>query len=174
MGLSISAIACVLMSAIVLLKGPKNPTTKLFTCLLLLVSFWLWLAKGRSTSPTFPWHRANAAIASFFPLAIWILKESIYQKRLTALRLITSSWPLCIISIILASLSYTDSFIYINSLSLSSERGSTYYLYAIINTITYVFIARKTWDQIQRQNGMRRLETLFLVFSPCLAFCYGG
>jgi len=69
----------------------------------------------------------------------------------------------------LASLCYTDSFVFDQSGSLNRSRGLTYTIYSATSFALYLLLTLQTYKQWRRQTGIRRLEIQFLILNAGIA-----
>lgn len=76
----------------------------------------------------------------------------------------------------MAALCFNDDFVFSVSSSSSSsrERGASYLLYAIINFSAYLYLLVVGWKQMQRETGIRRVETQFLTVILSISWLYGA
>jgi signal transduction histidine kinase len=161
-------IVSIAISSIVLWANPRRWLHQTFFIGTLLQALWLIcvaaviLAGDRSDLVGVEfWLRLNAAISAFFPLGIWLVKESIsnsHRKKLSLKKFL----PWITIGVVLSSFSYSRSFLHIAPTGERLERGYGYYLYQAVAIPAYLFLVIDVLNKTRRLAGIRRIEMQFL------------
>jgi signal transduction histidine kinase len=178
MKFAVSAVVCFGIGLVVLRTHPRRFLNQAYFILSSLATIWLWSAHQGVVSsasqllipnPSFPWHRANAAVAAFSPWTIWLLRESIVTvgngKRRTLLR----SVPWIGWGGVLMGLCYADSFVFADPDTNLPRRGLAYIIYSILGLTSYIILAILAWQQMRKQTGGRYVETQLVALAMALA-----
>jgi hypothetical protein len=152
--------------------NPRRFQNQLFGLLTFLAAIFLWLvnqgglmqfqarADGKIAT-SFPWHRANAIAAAFFPWALWMLRKSIVLNSPEKTRMVLGSWRWLILAACLTIISRQDAFIFTDPITHARERGAPYLLYNIISVSAYIILSFQAWIQMRTKFGLQRFETFF-------------
>lgn len=160
----------------VLWANYQRSTNQAFALASLAASLWVYfvlmaIVAGdvRAQSDPVPWVRAASAVGAFFPITIWLMKESIlssaFQKRLFSKRALGLLFVCCC----LAGLCYTDSFVFNQTGSANRSRGTAYLIYSAISFGLYLLLTFQTYRQWRSQTGIRRIEIQFLILNAGIA-----
>ncbi len=160
-------------------NNPRRFTNQVFALASLTATAWLYcflmamragllLQAGESANPI-PWVRAASAVGAFFPLILWGMKESILATAFHDRRFIHEAIAWFLIGCGLASLCYTESFVFDEAGSANRSRGITYLIYSITSLGLYLLLTFQTYKQWRAQTGIRRLEIQFLILNAGIA-----
>ncbi len=174
-----AAIVTLAIGAIVFWTNPHRNVNKAFIAFSLINASWLYcvfmamraglrLQAGEVVSPV-PWVRAASAVGAFFPVCIWLMKESILTSTFYDRRFINSALVWLVICFSLAGLCYTDSFVFDMTESANRSRGIAYTIYSISSFGLYLLLTYQTYKQWRAQTGIRRLEIQFLILNAGIA-----
>lgn len=173
------AVLSLAVGLVVLWANPRRFINWIFVFTSFLVSLWLWfvynaLRAGAEnqispSSDLIVWLRANAAVASFFPWILWLLKEAVItpSDRIRPVVLRSLTWFLAGIG--LATLCYTNFFILPEIEDGAAIRGSAYPIFMISNAVLYLLLLTQTYQQLARETGIKRIELQFLIFNAGIA-----
>ncbi|MEO6874720.1 MAG: hypothetical protein ABI222_07850, partial [Opitutaceae bacterium] len=170
-----SAIMAFCMGAAVLWANPERFANQVFAIAALLVAIHAvlilcalrdatLLAEGQLADPL-PMVRGSSAVLMFIPWLIWMQKESMVTDEAHKKQSIMQSMPLFIISFILAALCFTDWYIPSDSTPSNEKRGLGYMVTSIIMIGICGMLIVRSWGEMRRQKGIRRIETQFLVLN---------
>ena len=131
----IAAILTLAIGATVLWANPHRDTNKAFIAFSLINASWLFCVfmamraglhpeAGVNFSPV-PWVRAASAVGAFFPLSIWLMKESILASAFHGRQFTNRALGWFVIGCCLAGLCYTDSFVFDAAGSANRSRDLT-------------------------------------------------
>lgn len=109
------------------------------------------------------WLRANAAVISFAPATIWLLKNAITSRE-DKRKAIVGSIPVFAISVVSVFLCYSDSFIFRDPASIW-QRGTAYYIHSFLGLAVYGLCIIQVCGQMRAQTGIRRVELQFLALN---------
>lgn len=109
------------------------------------------------------WLRTNAAVLSFLPASLSVLKSAITSNR-TKYKAFISASPLLLLGIASASLCYTELFLF-EDYSGSLRRGILYYIYSAAAICLYFIFVIQVVNQTQITCGIRRVELQFLALN---------
>ena len=174
----IATILTLAIGATVYWANPHRNTNRAFIVFSLINAGWLFsvymamravAAGGGVKYDPVPWVRAASAIGSFFPLSIWLMKESILTTAFRDRRFIKRAAAWFFIGCCLASLCYTESFVFDESGSADRSRGLTYLIYTGASFGLYFLLTVQTYKQWRAQTGIRRLEIQFLILNAGIA-----
>ena len=160
----------------VLWANYQRSTNQAFALASLAASLWVYFVlmaivagDARAQSDPVPWVRAASAVGAFFPITIWLMKESIlssaFQKRLLTKKALGLLFVCCC----LAGLCYTDSFVFNQTGSANRSRGTAYLIYSATSFGLYLWLTFQTYKQWRVQTGIRRLEIQFLILNAGIA-----
>src|SRR4051812_29707016 len=132
----------------VLWSNPRRLVNQVFGAISLTATLWMVcvlmaLRAGQvpSDSPSgnpIPWLRANAALATFFPWLIWLLKESVLATEgTTAVRMLRRSAPWLLAAGLMTLIAFSNSYIPSGSTAESPQRGGGYLVYAASSFVLY-------------------------------------
>lgn len=162
----------------VVAANPRRTTNRAFGAASLIIAVWLAcvykavvlnleMHAGAAVDPT-RWHRANAAVAAFFPWALWQIKQSIVSTgKMSGNRMHSLFW-FCVGSV-LVYLCYADSFIVTLPSVQQHQRGVPYIFYFIGMIAASIVLSVETYKAMRQQTGIRRVELQFLVLNLGLA-----
>lgn len=137
-------------------------------CVFMAMRAGLRLHAGEAADPI-PWVRAASAVGAFFPLIVWGMKESIVTAAFLDQRFLRRAFVWLFIGFCLASLCYTESFVFDDRGSADRSRGITYLLYSVTSFGLYLLLIFQTYKQWRMQTGIRRLEIQFLILNTGIA-----
>jgi len=175
----IAAILTLAIGATVFWANPHRLPNKAFIAFSLINAGWLFcvymamraglrIQVGETADPV-PWIRAASAVGAFFPLSIWLMKESILTSTFLDRRFINSFLVWVVICCGLATLCYADTFVVEESVSATRSRGTAYLVYSATSFGLYLLLTIQTYKQWQAQTGIRRLEIQFLILNAGIA-----
>ncbi len=163
------------IGASILWNNSRRFTNQVFALASLTAAAWLFcvfmaMRTGVevSYSPV-PWIRTASAVGAFFPLSIWLMKESILAAAFHDRRFTNRALGWFIIGCCLAGLCYTNSFIFDVPGSVNRSRGTAYLVYSVISFGLYSLLILQTYKQWRGQTGIRRLELQFLILNAGIA-----
>ena len=163
------------IGVVVLWVNPHRWVNKVFALASLTATLWLYcvfmaMSAGLHSdtalyySPV-PWVRAASAVGAFFPITIWLMKESVLTSQLHDRRFTKKAIAWLFIGCYLASLCYTDSFVFGEAGSANRSRGIAYSIYSITSFGLYLLLTAQTYKQWRGQTGIARLELQFLILN---------
>src|SRR5687767_11131582 len=109
------------------------------------------------------WLRANAAVVSLAPAALWLLKDAIVSRQ-DAPMLFLKSLPISALSLTSIFFCYTDSFVFCDPTG-KVHRGLAYYIHSLVGLTIYAWCIVLVWRQMRSYTGIRRVELQFLVLN---------
>ncbi len=133
-------------------------------CVFMAMRAGLQVSSGVTDNPI-PWVRAASAVGAFFPLIIWIMKESLLFDGGHEPRIKLPTIVLFCFGCILAGLCYTSYYIPPESRPGAELRGLGYPIYSATSFALYLFLIVQTFRQWRVQSGIRRLEIQFLIMN---------
>jgi signal transduction histidine kinase len=167
----VAAIFSLGLTLAVLWVNPTRFSNQAFALVALVQTAWLGcvyraMQSGDSLAPNKAaeletWFRANAAVISFLPASVWLLKGAIIYQTGSRRRAIFASLPLFALTAICVSLTLSDSFVSSKPSGLL-YRGSAYYIYILLEVGVYVICVAQIWRQMNVHTGIRRVELQFL------------
>ena len=175
----LAALLTLVIGASTLWVNPQRIVNRVFSLLSLTVTIWLYCVlmamranlqpeAGVNYSPV-PWVRAASAVGAFFPICIWLMKESILATTFHGRRFIHRALAWFVIGCFLASLCYTDSFVFDEVEPANRSRGIAYTIYSVVSFGLYLLLTFQTYRQWRAQTGIRRLEIQFLILNAGIA-----
>ncbi len=174
-----AAILTLGIGASVYWANPHRNTNRTFILFSLVSASWLvcvYMAmhaslqpRGAFNSNPVPWVRWASVVGSFFPVSIWLMKESILAPAFRDWSFIRRAFGWFILGCCLASLCFTDSFVFDQSGSANRSRGVAYTIYSAASFGLYLLLTYQTYKQWHRQTGIRRLEIQFLILNAGVA-----
>src|SRR5688500_16285026 len=142
----VAALISIDLTLFVVWANPYRFSNQVFAFVLLIQTAWLGcvyraMQIGANVSVEGAihlewWFRANAAVISFLPAAMWLLKCAITVDRHEKRKAIVASLPLFALSTLSVSLCLTPSFISKDSDGLL-YRGVPYYIYSMTGLAVY-------------------------------------
>ena len=169
-----AALFSLVLTLFVLWVNPYRFSNQAFALVLLVQTAWLGcvyraMQVGASTTPDKAdllewWFRANAAVISFLPPTMWLLKCAITAQARQRRKAIYQSLPLFALSMVFIALCSTQSFVYQDSLEIL-HRGASYYIFSISSLIVYCICILDTFRLMGSFNGIRKLELQFLALN---------
>ncbi|HVZ65711.1 MAG TPA: ATP-binding protein [Lacunisphaera sp.] len=174
----LAACMTIAIGASVIWVNPQRFVNRIFALFSLTATLWLLFSFFAArvgdqfhinphANPV-PWLRAASAAGAFFPWIIWLLMASISNEDGHKAKILQQSWPLFLISLVLAALSFTDYFIPATSTPDNPRRGSGYIVYTSLSFILYAFLVAASYRKMRRAQGVRRIELQFLSFNSGL------
>ncbi len=167
-----AALLTLAIGATVWWANPRRFVNQTFAFISLTTMLWLVFVllalRTGSRYPTdltanpVPWLRLASAVGSFFPLIIWMLKESILRPSEGFRQIMHRSWPWLSLGALLAALCFTDYFIPSDSTPDNPRRGVGYLIYAGTCIVLYLVLVVVAYRQMRRETGVRRIEMQFL------------
>lgn len=163
---------------IVLHGNPRRFPNQIFSFYSLFTVVWFLTVYQGATSEVrfseidtwFPWRRLNGALTAFFPWLVSLLKESIVTAEDKKWQTMVRSWPWFALGGLLAALSYTKSFIFVDPSSGLWTRGTAYLVYNILICSAFAFLALRSYFQMRGQVGLMRIETQFLPLNMAVTY----
>ena len=158
---------------LVLWANPHRFSNQIFAFVLLVQTAWLAcvyraMVVGLKTpydSVSLEWwFRANAAVISLLPTAMWLLKSAIMSGKCRKLETLYASWPIFCVSIISVLLCYTETFVLHNQDG-TLARGETYFSYSMVSFLIYILCVTHVVAELSRSTGIRRIELQFLALT---------
>jgi signal transduction histidine kinase len=174
----IGAIFSLLLTLGILWANPRRFSNQAFACVTLVQTAWLGCVyravRVNSEQLTTnmaefeSWGRANAAVISFLPATIWLLKNAIISNS-KRWQTFIKTIPVFILSIASAWLCYHEDFIFTKAIDPSGattfSRGAPYYIYALIGSTVYLVCIIQIFRQMHAHHGIRRVELQFLALN---------
>src|SRR4051812_43940062 len=98
--IELSMLIATTVGITVVWANPGRLPNQAFGVLTFLVVGFLWLivqggkwGNPPNTSFPYPWHRANAALATLIPGALWLIMESLLRPQAKRRVLLRTLWP---------------------------------------------------------------------------------
>ncbi|HVS50799.1 MAG TPA: HAMP domain-containing sensor histidine kinase [Opitutaceae bacterium] len=161
-------------------RSPRRTFNQAFLLFSIVQTLWLlcvWrvmeVAETKSESLVF-WLRANAVVGAFVPIGAWCLKESLIVERGPKKRVSSGSLPWILATVAVMSLCFLNSFIVLPIKNGYYERGLAYVIYNAMQLIMMIFMAIEALIQINKANGIRRIELTLLVFNVIMLGIFLG
>ncbi len=175
----LAAVVAISIGIVVLWANPSRGTNQVFALTALIVAVFLYFLcravnatslyqQGHAQSAV-PMLRVASTIGMFFPWMLWILKESLVQRRFKVGVAIRRSGPLFLLSVLGAGVCFTSTYIPLDASPHGITRGRGYIGLLLGMSGIYAFIAGQSLVQMRNQTGIRRMEIQFLVVNSALA-----
>lgn len=170
----LAALAALVVGFVAFWSNPRRTINRLFLTLSLHAVLWL-MALGTAFSSVegsalgLFWLRASTGIGAFFPLHFWIVQESLAAQLPNSLRpWLRQNWFWVIVSVLLASVPFSNAFIPAESTAAHRLRGWGYYAYIIVDVSLYGFLFRDAFKRLKTLVGVRRLELQLWLGGGCI------
>jgi signal transduction histidine kinase len=151
----------------VIYSNPKRPINRAFFLLSVNVAGWLLSLGWLTAEPAIPnpvlWIRITSAVASFFPLLLWIVKDCVKGEFL-GLRSVEKGWPWLLVAGLTALLCSTNYFIPAESTREHPLLGYGWHLYAFINGASYLVLLSQAIYDLRKCSGIQKIELQTLIF----------
>lgn len=121
------------------------------------------------STPVVFWIRAGAVISAFSIWLIWVMKSILLEDRLDAVNLVRQSWPWLAVSLALALIALSESFILSTSTPENKGRRDGYIAYALIAVICWMALLLDALQKSRHLRGVRRVEMQFFVIGAICA-----
>lgn len=167
----IAALISLLLTFWILSANPYRLSNQAFALTTLVQTMWLgcvYRAIEVGNSPIISrndelefWFRANAAVVSVLPTAIWLVKNAILSNPRDRGTAIYNTLPVFLVSILAATLCFTESFVSAETPQLLT-RGLAYYLFILVSTFIYSLCIIRIVRELRNSVGIRRVELQFL------------
>ncbi len=178
----IAAVFSLLLTLGVFWANPHRFSNQTFALVSLIQTIWLGCVYRamQATSSIFResandlefWLRTNAAVISFLPASLWLLKAAITSDR-DRHKALAHAAPLFTLGIVSAYCCYTDLFLFKDSLH-HLKRGSLYYAYSIAAITVYIAFISQVLNTTRCTSGIRRVELQFLALTAGGAALFMG
>jgi signal transduction histidine kinase len=150
--------------------NPKRPVNRLFFTVSTHVALWLGcLHIARVVDEGLFWVRVAAALGGFFPLHLWLLKESIIHPAETAVERSRRGAIWLAVGMFQAVLSFTTWFVPAHSTTDERMVGVGYYVYVVVGVLAYAAVLQDTLAKMRHQKGIQRLELQILLLGGSTA-----
>src|ERR1035437_8785820 len=170
-----AAIFALSIGIAVLWANPGRFTNQAFAVTALIASIHLiyivqairsaaFFSQSNTTNPIIML-RVSAAVAVFFPWMLWILKESLVNGQARKLETLQRSLPWLGLSVVLAMLCLSNSYIPAESLQSDIKRGPSFILVNLTLVAVYIVLIGQSLLQMRRQHGIRQIEMQFFVLN---------
>lgn len=170
-----AAIFALSIGIAVLWANPGRFTNQAFAVTALIASIHLiyivqairsaaFFSQSNTTNPVIML-RVSAAVAVFFPWMLWILKESLVNGQARKLETLQRSLPWLGLSVVLAVLCLSNSYIPAESLQSDIKRGPSFILVNLTLVAVYIVLIGQSLLQMRRQHGIRQIEMQFFVLN---------
>src|ERR1019366_7856821 len=137
-----AAIFALSIGVAVLWANPERFTNQAFAVTALIASIHLLFINQAIRSAALSLHddtsnpvlmlRISAAVGSFFPWTLWILKESLVSGRAERIEILRRSFLWLGLSVVLAALCFSNSYIPAESLQSDIKRGPSFILVNLV------------------------------------------
>src|SRR2546430_231809 len=147
MFLELTVAVCLIVGLAVIFSNPSRVVNRVFAGVSLLLLLWLGsitmsveFPRATYLSLDFFWNRANAVLASGFPVVLWLLKECIIyrEKPFSAILLRSTPWVIYLFGGVLFPIIHD--FIFIDDTTGRQARGIIYILDNIYLEIGYAIV----------------------------------
>jgi len=168
-GLSIAnllaVIAALVTGAVVLWSNPVRPINRAFCALSFHVALWMLCMRESFFSSTegLKWLRITSAVGAFLPLNFWFLQDVVVLGWGNWVARLRRAVILIVVSLMLATLCFTDFFIPPTSTSDNLEYGLGYFLFLVGALTAQVTLMLFTRRRMKIQEGVRRVELQILL-----------
>jgi signal transduction histidine kinase len=170
----VAALFSLALTLFVLWVNPYRFSNQVFALVLLVQTAWLAcvyraMQIGATASPDNAiglewWFRANAAVISFLPATMWLLKCAITANKHEKRKAIFASLPLFALSLVSVGLCSTESFVSKHTSGML-HRGVPYYIYSSIGLGVYAAYVVRILRNLFIFSGIRRMELQFLALN---------
>jgi signal transduction histidine kinase len=157
-------------------SNPSRLLNRTFAFGSVMVTVWLLLVqKAQSAGNNFPesnpvpWLRANATIAAFFPLVIWLLQDSVTTGAVRIKQTLVRASPWIAFGIMLAAVSQSELFIPSSSTPKNELHGPGFAFYFGISGIAYLLLLALCYAKTRRHTGIRKIELQFLTVNGAIS-----
>ena len=168
----IAALFSLALTLFVVWANPYRFSNQVFALVLLVQTAWLGcvyraMQIGLSLTSQNPavelewWIRTNAAVISFLPATMWLLKCAITMEKQDKRKALYESVPLFALSLMSVGLCSTESFVLRDASGLP-YCGPAYYVDCVFGLIVYAIFMIEMSRKIRVHNGIRRVELQFL------------
>jgi signal transduction histidine kinase len=176
------AIFAIAVGLLVLVANPRRFSNQAFLMLSLLVAAWLGcvcaiglmrirLSAGSDASDRallLVWRQMNTAVASFFPWATWLLKESVLRPDVARWRTLVRSLPWFGFGCLELGLVLMPSFAIVAADG-TIRRGALYVVYSAAAIVACLFLAWQAAREMRHAAGIRRVEMQFMSLTTLVA-----
>jgi signal transduction histidine kinase len=170
----VAALFSLALTLFVVWANPYRFSNQVFALVLFIQTAWLGcvyraMQIGANPSPENAehlewWFRTNAAVISFLPAAMWLLKCAITVGRNEKRKAIYASLPLFALCMFSAGLCLTPSFVSQQTTGFLN-RGAAYYVYIMTGITIFAACVIGSLRAMLACTGIRRVELQFLALS---------
>lgn len=168
-----SAIFSVVNGTVILCLNPRRTVNIVFFGSSIWIALWLASVvfaiqagrnhEGTSTATLLFWLRASSAIAAFSLWLLWLMKAALLFEGAAARVILRKSWLWFSISVLLAMLAFSESFIPSTSTPANKGRGAGYDAYVFAITFCCISMLVDAIRKAKGFSGVRRMEMQYLV-----------
>jgi signal transduction histidine kinase len=174
-----SAIFSVVNGTVILCLNPRRTVNKVFFGSSIWIALWSASVvfairsgrnhEGTSNATLLFWLRSSSAIAAFSLWLIWLMKAALLFEGVAARVILRRSWLWFSISVLLAILAFSESFIPSTSTPANKGRGVGYDAYVFAITICCISMLVDAIRKAKGFSGIRRMEMQYLVVGALCA-----
>ncbi len=126
----------------------------------------------RNPAPVEPlnfWLRASSGVGAFSCWLLWLTKTALINRDSTISTILRKSWPWFIISCVIATLAFTESFIPSTATPEIPERGLGYIAYLFVIAICCAYFLIDALRCERELSGIRKIELRYFVVNAIVA-----